>query len=197
MSSNALEILEAGAIDVRARFANSSNNTLLVAVSLDDQVRMAVYKPEGGERPLWDFPEGLWRREVAAYQLSEFLGVDLVPETVARAEAPYGPGSLQRYVDENGEHHYFTLRDEPRFGETFVAIAAFDWLANNSDRKSGHVLLEGSRLWCIDHGLCFHDEPKLRTVIWDFAGTPLPDELLERIVALRDDPPSSVTDLLS
>jgi len=156
-----------------------------------------LYKPEEGERPLWDFPEGLWRREIAAYELSEALGLGIVPETIARLEGPFGPGSLQRYVPEDGEHHYFTVRDEPTYRSTFQAIAAFDVVANNSDRKSGHVLQEGTTLWCIDHGLCFHEEEKLRTVIWDFAGDPISPELLERLAALREAPPTALTALLS
>jgi uncharacterized repeat protein (TIGR03843 family) len=197
VSPTVIEILETGSIEIEARFANSSNTTLLVRVRLEGEELSAVYKPEGGERPLWDFPEGLWRREVAAYRLSEFLELDLVPETIERVDAPLGPGSLQRYVDDDPEHHYFTLRELPTLRERFVAIAAFDVVANNSDRKSGHVLLAGSELWCIDHGLCFHVHDKLRTVIWDFAGEPLDEALLEHFEALVQSPPAELTALLS
>jgi len=196
VTTSNLELLTEGAIHVEARFANSSNNTLLTKVSGDGQELLAVYKPEEGERPLWDFPGGLWRREIAAFHLSEFLGLGLVPETGARPDAPFGPGSLQAYVDEDGEHHYFTLRDDPKYAETFVAIAAFDVVANNSDRKSGHVLLDGERLWCIDHGLCFHEDDKLRTVVWDFAGAPVDDALLEKLEELSVAPPVELIELL-
>ncbi len=172
------EILGRGEMTVHGRIAGSSNATLLVTCALGGDERLAVYKPARGERPLWDFPSGLHRREVAAYVLSEALGWGFVPETVDRPEAPFGPGSVQRLVVEDGTSHYFTLRDDERWRPTLVAIAAFDVLANNADRKSGHVLLADERLWAIDHGLTFHAEPKLRTVIWDFAGEPLPEPLL-------------------
>lgn len=197
MTTSGLELLAEGTIHIEARFANSSNNTLLAKVTGETGELYAVYKPEEGERPLWDFPSGLWRREIAAFHLSEFLGLGLVPATVARIDAPFGTGSLQAYVDEDGEHHYFTLRDDPKHFNTFVAIAAFDVVANNSDRKSGHILLEGDRLWCIDHGLCFHEEDKLRTVIWDFAGAPLDEDLVERLGTLSEAPPAELMELLS
>jgi hypothetical protein len=162
---------------VHGRIAGSSNATLLVTCELGGCELLAVYKPVRGERPLWDFPDGLHQREVAAYELSRALGWDLVPETVTRHDGPYGPGSVQRFVTEDGESHYFTLREDPAWWPTLLGIAAFDVVANNADRKSGHVLLAEGRLWAIDHGLCFHKEPKLRTVIWDFAGEDLPPDL--------------------
>jgi hypothetical protein len=173
------ELLEAGEMTVHGRFAGSSNTTLLVACALDEEELLAVYKPARGERPLWDFPSGLHRREVAAYLLSEALGWGLVPETIERSDAPFGTGSVQRLVPEDGESHYFTLRDEDRWAEALRTMAAFDVVANNADRKSGHVLLAEDRLWAIDHGLCFHVDPKLRTVMWDFAGEPLPSPVRE------------------
>ncbi len=169
------QVLERGEMAVHGRIAGSSNATLLVTCTVDGTELLAVYKPARGERPLWDFPSGLHRREVAAYVLSEALGWGLVPETVERAEGPFGPGSVQRLVPEDGRSHYFTLRDDDRWRPTLVRLAAFDVLANNADRKSGHVLLAEDRLWAIDHGLTFHEEAKLRTVVWDFAGEPLPD----------------------
>ena len=132
----------------------------------------ASTSPSKGERPLWDFPGGLFRREVAAYLLSESLGWGLVPETVERAEGPFGEGSVQRYVPEDGASHYFTLRDDPKWHPTLKRMCAFDVVANNADRKSGHVLLAEDRLWAIDNGLCFNEDDKLRTVIWDFGGEP-------------------------
>ncbi|MHB1582293.1 MAG: SCO1664 family protein [Acidimicrobiales bacterium] len=191
------DILAEGAMEVHGRIPGSSNATLLVTCSLDGRELLAVYKPGRGERPLWDFPEGLHRREVAAYELSEALGWGLVPETVARREAPYGPGSVQRFVPEDGASHYFTLREDERWHGDLVAFAAFDVVANNADRKSGHVLLAEDRLWAIDNGLTFHTEPKLRTVIWDFAGERLPERAvadLRRLV--RCGLPESMDELL-
>jgi uncharacterized repeat protein (TIGR03843 family) len=178
-------VMERGDMTVHGRIAGSSNVTLLVTCTLTGSEQLAVYKPAKGERPLWDFPAGLHRREVAAFELSEALGWGIVPVTVHRPHGPYGPGSLQRVVAEDGTSHYFTLLDDPRWHPTLKVIAAFDVLANNADRKSGHVLLAEDRLWAIDNGLSFHTEPKLRTVIWDFAGEPLDEEVrtaVERLV---------------
>lgn len=197
MSHSVEDILRLGEISVEARFTNSSNTTLLVEVSLEGDVLKAVHKPEQGERPLWDFPSGLWRREVAAYVVSESIGLGLVPTTVGREEGPLGPGSLQLYVDEDPEAHYFTLREDLASHPLFRRLAAFDAVVNNSDRKSGHVLLAGGRLWAIDHGLCFHDEDKLRTVIWDFADDPLEEESVTGLTRLVDAPPAALDVLLS
>ena len=152
---------------------------------------MAVYKPCKGERPLWDFPGGLFRREVAAYVLSESLGWGLVPETVERTEGPFGEGSVQRYVPEDGTSHYFTLRDDPKWHPTLMRMCAFDVVANNADRKSGHVLLAEDRLWAIDNGLCFNEDDKLRTVIWDFGGEPLSPDDAAALERLQRDGPSA------
>lgn len=171
------EVLGRGDITVRGRIAGSSNVTLLVTCALEDVELLAVHKPVAGERELWDFPPGLHRREVAARELASTLGWDIVPDTVVRDDGPFGPGSLQRVVVEDGVSHYFTLRDEDRWHPELRRIAAFDVVANNADRKSGHVLLAEDHLWAIDHGLTFHAQPKLRTVIWDFAGDPLDEEL--------------------
>jgi uncharacterized repeat protein (TIGR03843 family) len=174
-------LLSEGTIEVEGRVAGSSNQALLVSITLDGAEALACYKSEVGERPLWDFPGGLWRREVAAYELDVQLGTDLVPTTVARDDAPYGPGSLQWWVADNQEDHYFTLRDRSEHYDWFARLAAFDVVANNADRKSGHVIFDDARLWAIDNGLCFHEEDKLRTVIWEFAGLPVEADLLERI----------------
>src|SRR2546423_1712299 len=141
----------------------------------------AIYKPQRGERPLWDFPRGLFKREIAAYLLSEALGWGLVPLTLARKDGPYGEGSLQLFVDADFEQHYFTLYEDARHRERLERLCVFDLIANNADRKSGHCLLgPDGAIYAIDNGLCFHVEPKLRTVIWSFGGEPIPD-------GLRDD----------
>ena len=176
-------LLTKGAIEVEGRVHGSSNQALLVTVTLDGESTQACYKAEAGERPLWDFPDGLWRREVAAYELDLALETDLVPTTVARDDAPFGIGSLQWWVEDNLEDHYFTLRERTELHGWFAALAAFDVVANNADRKSGHVLYDGSRCWAIDNGLCFHEQDKLRTVIWEYAGLAIAPHLLERLDA--------------
>ena len=190
------EVLERGNIEVHGRIAGSSNVTLLVTCAVDGAETLAVYKPIRGERELWDFPPGLHRREVAARELSEWLGWGFVPETVLR-DGPFGVGSVQRVVPEDGVSHYFTLRDEARWHPELRRIAAFDIVANNADRKSGHVLLAEGRLWAIDNGLTFHPESKLRTVIWDFTGDPLDDDVRDALRRIVDEPlPQSLRDLL-
>jgi uncharacterized repeat protein (TIGR03843 family) len=173
-----LAVLSAGSLELKGQFVWGSNYTFLAQASLGDQVVPAVYKPARGERPLWDFPEGsLAQREVAAYVVSRALGWDLVPPTVLRPDGPAGPGSLQLFVDADPERHYFTFSEEEK--QRLRPAAAFDLLINNADRKAGHALLgEQGHLWLIDHGVCFHAEDKLRTVIWDFIGEAIPEDLL-------------------
>lgn len=178
-------MLDDGEIEVVGRVAWSSNAALLVTVTHDDAETLAVYKPQRGERPLWDFPDGsLCHRETAAYVLSEALGWGLVPRTILR-DGPYGIGSVQRFVDHDPEEHYFTLLEDHL--DTFLRFAVFDVIANNADRKGGHCLRERqtARIYGIDHGLTFHVAPKLRTVIWDFAGETIPDELIADVARLR------------
>jgi len=190
-------VLTEGEIEVHGRIAGSSNATLLVTCRLGADELLAVYKPARGERPLWDFPGGLFRREVAAYVLSETLGWGLVPETVARDEGPFGPGSVQRFVHEDGTSHYFTLRDDPKWHPVLMKLCAFDVVANNADRKSGHVLLAEDRLWAIDNGLCFNSLDKLRTVIWDFGGAALEASVHEDLARLtRDGLPTGLQALI-
>jgi hypothetical protein len=148
---------------------------------------MAVYKPVSGETPLWDFPDGsLAAREAAAYLVARSLGWPGVPPTVLR-DGPEGPGAVQLFVemDPRGEH-YFTLAE--RRPDDFRDVALFDLLVNNADRKSGHCLLDvAGRVFVIDHGVCFHEEPKLRTVIWEFAGEAVPSRRLADVERLEDE----------
>ena len=135
-----------------------------------------VYKPAKGESPLWDFDAGtLYRREVAAYELSKVLGWPRIPPTVVRSKAPHGVGAVQLFIDADGRHFLGANQAEP---ETWIQVSLFDVITNNADRKSGHCLFDSDdNVWVIDHGLTFHVEQKLRTVIWDFAGRELPDNL--------------------
>lgn len=173
------ELLLRGDVVVEGRVAGSSNQALLVSITLDGEQALACYKAEAGERPLWDFPDGLWRREVAAYQLDQLLGISAVPVTVAREDLPFGRGSLQWWIEGATDDHYFTLRERAELYEWFWAVSIFDVVANNADRKAGHVLFDGTRCWAIDNGLCFHTEDKLRTVIWEYAELTLPPQLRE------------------
>jgi uncharacterized repeat protein (TIGR03843 family) len=174
-----LDRLAAGEVTVKGRLPWSSNATFLVEVARNGTRSLGVYKPGRGERPLWDFPRHLYRREVAAWVLSEALGWGLVPPTVER-DGPLGAGSLQWFVDADFEQHYFTLREDVRHRPRLERIAAFDVIANNADRKAGHCLLgTDGAVYAIDNGLCFHVEPKLRTVVWDFGGEPLPAAILD------------------
>jgi uncharacterized repeat protein (TIGR03843 family) len=161
--------LAEGELEVLGRIPWASNATLLARVRHRELEGLAVYKPVRGERPLWDFPSGtLYRREVAAYLVSEQLGWRLVPPTLVR-DGPLGVGSLQLYVDADGEVTAFELLAAGN--AALPRIAAFDVVTNNADRKAGHCLLgDDGHVWAIDHGLCFHVEPKLRTVLWDLAG---------------------------
>jgi uncharacterized repeat protein (TIGR03843 family) len=194
---DALTILAKGEVELQGRMPWSSNGTFLVSVALGGQSLAAVYKPHRGERPLWDFPRGLYQREVAAFELSVAFGWKLVPETVLREEAPLGIGSLQRFVDADFEQHYFTLLEEERHHDALRTMAVFDLVANNADRKGGHCLLDGDgHLWGVDHGLCFHVQPKLRTVIWDFGGEAIPDRLIDDLRRLASCPPDGLAGLL-
>lgn len=188
--------LRTAELEVVGRFAAASNATLLVrlrdpdgdwpVLPLDDdgELRLpdldasgfAVYKPQRGEAPLWDFPAGtLHRREVAAYEVDALLGWDLVPRTVTREDAPHGVGAVQRFVPHDPTAHYFTLLEAgaPAMLAQLRRMVLFDLVIDNADRKGGHVLVEGERLRLVDHGVSFHVEPKLRTVAWHFAGDPV------------------------
>ena len=172
----ALTLLSDGEIRPLGLMPRASNYTFLAEVSSPERIVLAVYKPREGETPLWDFPEGtLCLREVAAYVLSKQLGWPQVPPTVLR-DGPHGLASVQLFVDSTPGEHFFTLRE--RCLEQFMPVAAFDVVVNNADRKSGHCLLgPDGKIWVVDHGVCFSEDPKLRTVIWDFAGEPVPENL--------------------
>jgi uncharacterized repeat protein (TIGR03843 family) len=176
--------LAGGELEILGLLPRSSNYTFLVrATGEDGDQALGVYKPQRGEIPLWDFPEGtLCRREVAAYVVARALGWPNVPPTILR-DGPEGLGSVQTFVSFDPEEHYFTLQE--RFAEDFRAVAAFDLVVNNADRKGGHCLLgEDGRIWLIDHGVCFSAEPKLRTVIWEYMDEPIPASLLAGIERL-------------
>jgi uncharacterized repeat protein (TIGR03843 family) len=181
-----MPLLRQGRVEVLGRMPWSSNGTYLVRVTDEAHHTQAIYKPESGERPLWDFPSGLWRREIATYDMAEFLGWHVVPPTV-ECDGPLGVGSLQFFVPAHFEEHYFTLRERPEHRRELEQICLLDLVTNNTDRKGGHCLagLDG-RIWAIDHGVSFHQEFKLRTVMWDFAGERIPSDLAADLARLLD-----------
>lgn len=185
-------VLERGELEVLGRMPWASNQTYLGRLYLDgpgaggvpeQQEALAVYKPRRGERPLWDFPRGtLCQREVASHLVSEELGWAIVPPTLLRS-GPLGEGMVQLFVDHDPENHYFTLRET--LPDRFRQFALFDVVINNADRKSGHCLLgEGGHVWGIDHGVTFHTSVKLRTVIWDYEGECIGEDLLSDLARL-------------
>jgi uncharacterized repeat protein (TIGR03843 family) len=181
------ELLLEGDLSVKGRMPWSSNATFLVDACLGGETGRAVYKPVKGERPLRDFPAGLYKREVAAYELSDALGWGIVPLTVLRHDGPLGEGSLQHFVEADFEQHYFTLVEHDRYLDQCRRICVFDLIINNTDRKSGHLLVDADdRIWAIDNGLSFHREFKLRTVIWDFGGEPIPEPMLDDVAAFTE-----------
>jgi uncharacterized repeat protein (TIGR03843 family) len=187
--------------EIEGRMPWSSNGTFLVTMRCDgpdgtEVEQQAIYKPVRGERPLWDFEPGLHRRERAMYLLSEHLGIGVVPPTVIR-DGPLGEGSYQWFVDADHREHYFTIFEQHEaLHDQLRQIAVLDILANNTDRKSGHCLLAHDRVWAIDNGLCFSSPYKLRTVIWEFAGESIDDELLERVAPMVERIPLDVAALL-
>jgi len=177
--------LVSGELEILGLLPNSSNYTFLARARSGHEELLAVYKPRRGETPLWDFARGtLCQREVAAYVIAGELGWPNVPATVLR-EGPEGVGSVQRFVEFDPSEHYFTL--EGRFEDEFRRIALFDLAVNNADRKAGHCLLApDDTIWVVDHGVCFNEDPKLRTVIWSFVGEPIPDALLADLERARE-----------
>ena len=197
VATSLLDALTHGEIDIKGQFMLGSNYTFLVTVRHDGQEIPAVYKPQRGEQPLWDFPpSSLASREVAAYLVSEALGFCFVPLTILR-DGPLGPGSLQQYIDYNPNYHYFSFNSTDRL--RLRPVALFDLLINNADRKGSHILVQKHtrKLYLIDHGLCFHTEYKLRTVLWDFAGEPFPAELISILGTFRNNFSGNLSSLLS
>lgn len=180
-----LDTLQHGEINIQGEFMWGSNYTFLADVQHRERTLQAVYKPSRGERPLWDFPPtSLAHREVAAYLVSEALGWKFVPTTVYRRKGPVGAGSLQLFVEHDPDYHYFNF--DPSDKQRLRPVVLFDLLINNADRKGSHILIDDDdHLWLIDHGICFHVDEKLRTVIWDFAGEIIPQELISALQALH------------
>ena len=192
------EIIRHGEIIAYQLAPLGSNYTFLVKINLDGNENLAIYKPRDGEAPLWDFPSGtLYKREYAAYLLSEILGWDIVPFTIIR-DGPHGIGSVQQFVEHDPKQNYYTLEDG--CADQLRVIACFDLVANSTDRKANHLLMgEGGKIWSIDHGLTFHSDMKVRTVIWDFCSEPIPALLLKSLTNLReqlDFPTDSLPSLL-
>ena len=169
-----------------ARIPYASNYVFLLELQHDEAPipGYAVYKPGKGENPLWDFPPNLYRREVAAFRLSAALGWNLIPPTIERMTGmEYGVGSLQSYIPTDYSSTFFELREQ--YADDMRTFALFDWLSNNADRKGGHILKGvGDHLWGIDNGLSFHQEEKLRTVIWDYAGEAIAPDLIADVEEL-------------
>jgi uncharacterized repeat protein (TIGR03843 family) len=177
-----------GEMELQGLMPWSSNYTFLVSVEGENDVTLlGIYKPGDGERPLWDFPDRtLSYREFASYLVSQVLGWPRIPPTVMR-DGPHGLGSVQLFIESEYEAHYFNMRDVPAFAEDFRRMALFDYIVNNADRKGGHCLKgKDGQIWAIDHGLTFHVEPKLRTVIWEFCDEAIPNLLLKSLSHLRD-----------
>jgi uncharacterized repeat protein (TIGR03843 family) len=182
----ALELLASGRLEIEGQLVAASNTTMYCTVRVGETSAACVYKPVAGERPLWDFPPGtLAGREVAAYAVSRAAGWDLVPPTVMR-DGPLGPGMCQLWIDADGDTDLVALarsRDNPKLRD----MAVFDAVVNNADRKIGHLLpVDGGRLYGCDHGVCFGEEYKLRTVLWQWRGQKLPARALAALAKLKD-----------
>ena len=207
-----LELLVHGTIEIQGRLTEASNTTLLCGIAVNGVEELCVYKPVRGERPLWDFPDGtLAGREVATYLVSEAAGFDVVPPTVLR-DGPFGPGMVQRWIDvdeerelvdivapkEVGKGWRTVLRARGSNGDPALLVhaddpalhrmAALDVVVNNADRKGGHIIpTSAGHVYGVDHGICFSVDPKLRTLLWRWAGKPLPAEALEVLEKLTGD----------
>jgi len=173
------KILQFGKIEIIGQPLIGSNNTLFVKVIHENDSLHAIYKPERGEQPLWDFPlNSLSKREISAFIISHLIGWNLVPPTVYRTfDTPFGKGSLQLFIPHDPRINFFNLLSKDT--RTIQQIVIFDTIINNADRKGGHIIQDqNGKIWLIDHGLCFHQDYKLRTVIWDYANQKIPSELL-------------------
>lgn len=194
---DAIQVLTEGEIEILGRMPWSSNGTFLCNLELDGVEVQGIYKPLEGERPLWDFPEGLYQREVGTYQLSRHMGWDLVPPTVLR-DGELGIGSLQLAIPARFEEHFFTLVEDDQHKDAFQRLCVFDVICNQTDRKGGHCLVDKQdHIWAIDNGLSFHSEFKLRTVIWNWSGEYIPAEILSDVQTLLEDGlPDELNDML-
>ena len=191
VTSQLISAIQCGKYEIKGQFTFGSNYTFLVAIQHEGREYPAVYKPLRGEQPLWDFPENsLAGREVAAYLVSEHLGFHIVPFTTLREDGPFGAGSLQQYIEYDPEYHYFSFNEEDR--QLLKPVVLFDLLCNNADRKGSHVFFEKDthQLYAIDHGICFHEDDKLRTVLWDFSGQKIPANLLAPLSGIKSLLPS-------
>lgn len=184
-SAESLDLLASGTMEVLGYVPWSSNRALVVGVRNGKRECVAIYKPNRLERPLWDFPFGtLSKRECASYLVSTVLGWPNIPPTVLR-DGPQGEGAVQIFIEVIEDDNFFTLRD--RFPEEMKKMCAFDAIVNNTDRKGGHVLLgKDGKIWSIDHGVTFHEYPKLRTVIWDYVGEEIPHDVRDDLRRLKD-----------
>ncbi len=180
------EIIRKGEIAACELAPVGSNYTFLVQLQLDGNTNLGIYKPRDGESPLWDFPRGtLYKREYAAYLFSQILGWDFIPFTIIR-DGPYGIGTVQRFVEHDPKQNYYSLTNDK--ADQLKAIACFDLVANSTDRKPNHLIVDGDgKLWGIDNGLTFHADTKIRTVIWDFSGERIPERLLSDLKRFNDE----------
>ena len=185
-TSEILEVLRSGTLEIESLLPWSSNYTFMVRAYQGGLELPAVYKPIQGERPLWDFPLGtLSAREYAAFLVSDVLGWDLIPPTVLR-QGEHGLGTVQLFIEHDPNQHYFTFEGQPAFRNSLQRLVLLDVIINNADRKGSHVLIDDNdHIWLIDHGISFHHDEKLRTVIWDFAGEPIPEELCSSMINLE------------
>ena len=183
--AEARTLLLDGELDLEGRLLDASNVTLIGAIRTDELAGECVYKPVRGERPLWDFPDGtLAGREISAYLVSEATGWRVVPPTVLR-DGPFGPGMVQlwQHADPSVEMTAFVRRDVPELRR----MAVFDAVVNNADRKGGHMIpVAGGHVYGVDHGICFSADPKLRTLLWRWAGKPLTAEAVQVLQRLAE-----------
>jgi hypothetical protein len=179
-------LLRDGELDMEGRLLDASNVTLVGAIRTDTLAATCVYKPVAGERPLWDFPDGtLAGREISAHLVSEATGWSIVPPTVLR-DGPFGTGMVQLWMDADPgvDLAEFVRRDDPGLRR----MAVFDAVVNNADRKGGHIIpMPDGHVYGVDHGICFSVDPKLRTLLWRWAGRPLTAEAVAVLEGLADD----------